>query len=83
MFGTGQGSFNHIRYCADCNMVKWPLVHSGGGVKVVVSAGVSKNGPGAVWVAEEAVVLDGVVVSATMVAGPRARHLCLKISIWT
>lgn len=75
VFATGLGSFNQTWYCADCNMVKWPLVHSGGGVKVVVRAGVSKNGPGAVWVEEETSVLVGVVDRATMVGRPRIRQL--------
>ena len=36
-------------------------------MKVVVRAGVSKNGPGAVWVEAELVVLVGVMEGATMV----------------
>ncbi len=71
MLGTGHGSFIQIRYCADCNMVKCPLVHSGGGVKVVVSAGVSKNGPGTVCVEEEIVVRTGVVDLVVMVLRTR------------
>lgn len=58
-------------------MVKWPLVHAGGGVKVVVSAGVSKNGPGAVLVEETCVlvgVVDRVLDRTTMIAYPRIRQ---------
>lgn len=49
-------------------------MHSGGGVKVVVSAGVSKNGPGAVLVEETFVLVgvpDSVLDRATMIACPQ------------
>ena len=56
-------------------------MHSGGGVKVVVSAGVSKNGPGAVLVEETFVlvgVLDCVLDRATMIACPQIRRFLEK-----
>lgn len=46
MFGTGRGSFSHTWYAADINIVRWPCVHDAGGVKAVVSAGVSKFSTG-------------------------------------
>ena len=49
-------------------------------MKVVVSAGVSKNGPGAVEVEEETVVLVGGVDRAAMIARPRVRQF---LNHWT
>lgn len=54
-------------------------MHSGGGVKVVVSAGVSKNGPGAVWVEEETIVRVAVVDRVAMVVCPRIRQF---LELW-
>ena len=42
VLGTGRGSLSQIWYAADINMVNRPSLHVVGGVKTVVSAGVSK-----------------------------------------
>lgn len=42
VLGTGRGSLSQTWYAADINMVNRPSVHVAGGVKTVMSAGVSK-----------------------------------------
>lgn len=42
VLGTGRGSLSQTWYAADINIVNRPCVHVAGGVKTVVSAGVSK-----------------------------------------
>lgn len=50
-------------------------------MKIVVSAGVSKNGPGAVWVEEETMVEVGNEVKNAMVVRTRIRQLP-ELLIW-
>lgn len=66
---TGSGAFSQTKYDSLLSIVRWPWVHSLGGVKVVVNDGVKISSPPLVLDAADIIVVVALAIPLVVEAG--------------